>query len=191
MVTVEEATRSVFGAFRLALGDRRDMAFFERTPEGALRSFFAAVIVLPVHAVFSALRLESIAAEVPTLRLLMVEALFYVIAWTLFPVVMISICRVLQRSACYVDFLVAYNWAGVIAIVLHLPLLTFSLTGSVPTPAVAWIGLATFAIALIYEWYILRTALMINGFTAAALVCVDLILDQLMLDISNAALQVG
>ena len=191
MVTVEEATRSVFGAFRLALGDRRGMAFFERTPEGALRSFFAAVIVLPVHAVFSALRLESIAAEVPTLRLLMVEALFYVIAWTLFPVVMISICRVLQRSACYVDFLVAYNWAGVIAIVLHLPLLTFSLTGSVPTPAVAWIGLATFAIALIYEWYILRTALMINGFTAAALVCVDLILDQLMLDISNAALQAG
>ena len=191
MVTVEEATRSVFGAFRLALGDRRGMAFFERTPDGALRSFFAAVIVLPVHAVFSALRLESIAAEVPTLRLLMVEALFYVIAWTLFPVVMISICRVLQRSACYVDFLVAYNWAGVIAIVLHLPLLTFSLTGSVPTPAVAWIGLATFAIALTYEWYILRTALMINGFTATALVCVDLILDQLMLDISNAALQIG
>ncbi len=49
---VREAIVSLYGAWRLARLDRRGFEVFDQTPAGAIRSFFAAVLVAPMYALW-------------------------------------------------------------------------------------------------------------------------------------------
>jgi len=47
---VREALLSLYGAWRLALLDKRGLELFDKTPAGAIRSFSAALLVAPMYA---------------------------------------------------------------------------------------------------------------------------------------------
>ena len=55
MVSQLEIVRSIFGAWRLLTLDAGGMQYFNRTPEGAINSFTAALVVLPGSMMMSAL----------------------------------------------------------------------------------------------------------------------------------------
>ena len=46
-LTARETVYSIFGAYRLAMLDKSGLSYLDRSPEGAIRSFYAALIVLP------------------------------------------------------------------------------------------------------------------------------------------------
>jgi hypothetical protein len=171
-LTAREAVYSIFGVYRLALLDKAGLSYLDRSPEGALRSFHAALIVLPAYAVLVVLRLWDVLPEVSLFRFIAVEGLAYVISWTAFPLVMFYISGLLDRSGRYFEFLSAYNWSSVIQMGLYLPIVAIADSGLVGEGLV----LVVTMLVLIYQWFIARTTLDINGGSAAGIVLLDMIL---------------
>ena len=175
-LTAREAVYSIFGVYRLALLDKSGLSYLDRSPEGALRSFHAALIVLPAYALLVILRLWDILPEVSLFRFIAVEGLAYVISWTAFPLVMFYISGLLDRSGRYFEFLSAYNWSSVIQMGLYLPVVAIADSGLVPEGLGEGLVLIVTMLVLIYQWFIARTTLDINGGSAAGIVLLDMIL---------------
>ncbi len=176
MITQLEILRAMFGAWRLLRLDPGGMQYFDRTPQGAIRSFFAAVIVLPFFLAFQIDVLGTLIEQQGFVPVATVETLFYVIRWTTFPVIMITLLSLFGVSDRFVDFLVAYNWANVVHVCFYLP--AFLLQWFTPAPE-ALIDAAMFAalaLALAYSWFVIKTATGLSGSVVVGLVVLDLVL---------------
>jgi hypothetical protein len=175
-LTARETVYSIFGAYRLALLDKSGLNYLDRSPEGAIRSFHAALIVLPAYALLVVLRLWDTLPDVSLLRFTLVEGVAYVISWTAFPLIMFYLSRLLDRSGRYFDFLSAYNWSAIIQMGLYLPVVAIPDSGLLPDGLSEGLVLVVTMLVLIYQWFIARTTLDINGGSAAGIVLLDMIL---------------
>lgn len=175
MITQVEILRSLFGAWRLLRLDAGGMQYFDRTPEGALRSFFAAIIVLPFFLAFQADILGGLIEERGILSVALIEALFYVIRWTVFPVLMITLLALFGVSEKFVDFLVAYNWANVIHALFYLPAFFLQWFTGAPDQLIEAASYAALALALAYSWFVIKTSTDLSGMVVVGLVVLDLV----------------
>ena len=187
-LTAREAVYSIFGAYRLAMLDKSGLSYMDRSPEGAIRSFNAALIVLPAYAVLVVLRLWDVLPDVSLLRFVTVEGLAYVISWSAFPLVMFYISGLLDRSERYFDFLSAYNWSAVIQMGVYLPVVAVADSGLMPAGVDEGLVLAVTMLVLMYQWFIARTTLDINGGSAAGVVLLDMILAVFITGVSDGML---
>ncbi len=176
MLSAREAATALYGAYRLARFDARGMTYFETSLDGFWRSFYAAVIVAPFYAVLLLMRHAVDTTGVGAVRFASVEAIAYVIAWVAFPLVMVSLARVLDREERYLGYIVAYNWAAVLQNALYMPVVMLGLTGTVPVNAANALTLIVLSVVLVYTWFITWTALNVSAGTAAALVALDFVL---------------
>ena len=98
MLTLRETSYALFGAWRLAHFDRQGVAYFDRTREGALRSFWAAAILLPAYVILVLLHLSEMPVAIGFPSLVLLYAFQYVVAWTALPAAMAFIARTLDRE---------------------------------------------------------------------------------------------
>ncbi len=129
-----EINAAIRGALKLWRGDPAGMEFFDRGLDGFWRSFFAAVLAVPAHVallLLSSSRAE-LAEHLP--RLLVVEAIAYVISWTAYPLVMAFMVDWLDRRDRYFDYMVPYNWAGLVQILVFLAVAALRALGVLPEP---------------------------------------------------------
>lgn len=176
MLSAREAATSLYGAYRLARFDARGMTYFETSLGGFWRSFYAAVIVAPMFAVLLVMRYAAGGVAVGGVRFAVVEAIAYVIAWVAFPLVMVSLARLLKREERYLGYIVAYNWASVLQNGLYLPLVMLGMAGVIPAETVGPLSLIALSLILVYGWFIAKVALDVGAGTAVALVALDLVL---------------
>ncbi|MGP1397201.1 MAG: hypothetical protein ACTS3R_16975 [Inquilinaceae bacterium] len=176
MGLINEAARSVMGAWRLACRDPGGMAYFDRTPDGAARSFVVALWLLPPLALMRVAAMPAAWETASPSLILTAETLSYVIGWVAFPVAMITITRLIDRAERYVDFLVAYNWSAVIQVALFMPLTVVDLAAPESVGLLALLGLIVYPAVLYYAWYVLKTALDVGGGLAIGLLLADLVL---------------
>ena len=102
------------------------------------------------------------------------EALSYVCGWVGFPIAAIFLTRLLGLSARYVPLVVADNWSAVVQMVLYA---TVVLVGTLLPPQLRALALLVATlIVLIYQWFVIRTALGTSGGTALGLVVIDVLL---------------
>lgn len=177
MITVNEIGSGLYGAYRLAWRDSGGMAFLDRSPEGAVKSFYAAALLLPIHLVLTIAdewEFLTRTASIPTW--LVLEATTYVIGWTLIPVLMISITHWIDRWDRFCDYVVAYNWSQVIMGVVWLPLHTLRLTQVISDTVFTALGLPLLAVTLVYMWFVFKVSLKTTGGMAASLVAGDYVL---------------
>ena len=186
MVSLFEVARSVYGAYRLARLDQGGLAYFDGTPAGALRSFWVAALVAPIFVFAVAVGWSGADMPPPLFRTALVEGLFYVIGWCLFPVLMIFGSRLLDRTPRYPLFLSAYNWSHTIQIAIVLPPLFLALTGLLSSEAIALLFLGAYALTIAYEAYVIRTALDIGMGEAIGLALFDFVLALILEDVSVA-----
>lgn len=193
MITINEIGSGVYGAYRLARRDPGGMAFFDRSRIGALKSFFAAGLLLPFFGFFVITRWwEKMDLGMVTLeRVLIFESLNYVIAWTIFPVFMIGISRWIDRSDRYFDFLVASNWAAVMVMGIRFPGVVIQELELLPEPALDIMIFTLIAVWLFYSWYVYKTALDIGGGLAAALTAAGFFLRLLVGDVISTIIGGG
>lgn len=187
-ITAGEIIRSVYAAYRLARFDAGGMSDLDRTPAGALRSFWAPVLILPFYAVLMVLRLPESAEDTPLWQVMTVEGLGYVISVALYPLVMHHICATLNRAPLYAGFVSAYNWSAVVQIAVYLPVSLLSLSDLLPDGVAGALVFGVTMAMLTYQWFIARTALQVGGFAAAVLVLLDLFLAALVGDMTDALL---
>jgi len=174
----EEVLRSLYGVYLLARMDPSGMGHLNLTVEGFWRSFFAAVLVAPAYAILVGLQVASEEEPVNPRLLLLTESIGYVLAWGAFPLIAIVLTRLLGLGRNYVALIVALNWTAVLqtALFLAVVLLNPLLPEILGTLAIT---LTTGAI-LVYQWFVIRTALETTGGVALMLLLVDLILTSMI-----------
>ena len=184
MVTGAEFTRAVYGAWRLALLDRKGLDFFDATIEAYWKSFNAAAIVAPAYALLLILRLYEVDTRAGPIAIAAVETLAYIIGWVAFPLIMIYVCDRLGRFDRYLRYIVAHNWSNVIQIAVFL-IVTIFAKGFLGGGQAVFLGLAATVAILFYQWFIARCALEVSAGGAAAIVGLDLMISILINLVSN------
>lgn len=176
MITVREVSHGLFGAWRLAHLDPSGMRFFDATITGFWRSFWAAAIVAPVYIVMIGVRLSAREEIADPVRIVLIEVIAYIIAWTAFPVVAWQIVLVLGRAGRYIAYIVAFNWGNVLQVAALIPVMLIGATGILPDVLTQILGFAVLLALLFYHYFIARTALGIDAIPAIGLVLMDLLL---------------
>jgi hypothetical protein len=169
----EEVLRGLYGAYRLAWFDPSGMANFNLTVEGFWRSFFAAVLVAPAYAILIGMQLSAEAEELNLALVLLTEGVGYVLAWSAFPLIAIVLTRLLGLDRNYVPLIVAVNWSAVLQTGAFLSVLLLGLIA--PEGLGTLIVTLTTLVILIYQWFVIRTALDTTGGIALMLLLVDLV----------------
>ncbi len=185
MLSLRETAYALFGAWRLAHFDLQGTAYFDRSREGALRSFWAAAILLPTHPLLILLHLAGRPVAVGWPALILVYAIIYVVLWTAYPVAMVWVARALDREEEYFGYLAMYNWSQVLAMVVVLPMAALRAGRLVPDPALNFLGLAVDLAVLAYVWFIAKAGLRIGAFAAIGVVTLDLVLSYLVWSIGD------
>lgn len=170
----EEVTSALYGAYRLAWFDAGGMAHFNLTFDGFWRSFFAAVLVAPAYAILIGLQVAAEPQAVDLGLLVVTETIGYVLAWAAFPLAAIVLTRLLGLDRHYVALIVALNWTAVLQTALFLVVV---LLGPVFPGGIGAlvITLMTGAI-LVYQWFVIRSALQTTAGIALMLLLVDLVI---------------
>ncbi len=188
MVPAREVVGSLYGAWRLARFDPGGLGFLNDSATGFWRSFFAAVLVLPLYVLLLVVRHTGAMEHVPAFRFYSVEMIAYVIAWVAFPLLMASLVRVLDRERLYVRFIVAYNWAAVLQNGVYLPITILTAAGLLADALANTLGLAALGLIVVYVWFVTRTTLEIPAGKAAGIVGLDFLLSILINSVAEGML---
>jgi hypothetical protein len=170
----QEVLSGLFGAYRLAWFDASGMAHFNLTVEGFWHSFFAAVLIAPAYAILVAMQLSGEAEDFNLALVFLTEGIGYILAWCAFPLVAIVLTRLLGLDRNYVALIVAVNWSAVLQTSAFLAVLLLGLI--VPEGLGTLIVTLTTLAILIYQWFVIRTALGTTGGIALMLLLVDLVI---------------
>jgi len=179
VITAAEIVAGLYGAWRLARGDKGGLAYFDATPEGAWRSFQAAFIALPVVVLFQGTELmnhELITASGP--KIIIVTILTFVIDWATYPLLVLKMAPAMGFDDKVLRFLPALNWARVLSVaaLVIAALIGMAVGGGVSV----LVSLALTGLVLVYHWFVAKAALEITGSQAAFLVAIDLVLTYLI-----------
>jgi len=180
MPTLREMAFALFGALRLALMDSSGLGFFDPGAAAAIRSFTAALLVLPAYVVLVLLQLPEEGGTASWPVFVVVEAIAYVCSWTAYALVMDELSRLSGRSARYPIFLSVYNWSSVVQMMVYLPVFTLSQSGLLPADVGDTVVFAAILMVMVYQWFLTRVALEVSGVIAAGLVLVDFLLSVLI-----------
>jgi hypothetical protein len=175
-----EARFALVGLLRLVRGDRGGLDCFDRSVDGFWRSFRAAIPCYPLYLVLLTMRVaDADWRQSGGLRIVTVETIAYVISWTAFPLLMLSLTRRIGRADRFFDFMVPYNWYQLPQSALFV-LVGLLSAGPAGSPASQVIGLAAAVAVLGFEWYLARVALDTTRAAAALVVLADLMLGALI-----------
>ena len=169
MPSRREITNALFGAWRLMRFDGDGMSWFNLSIEGFWRSFFAALPAAPFFALLVYLDFQSQAEPVDAGSAILATGMVYFIGWTVAPLVMLLVTRLLGMTRGFIPMMIAYNWTTVPQIILQtlaaLPgamgLVSPGLSGSLLFVVVIYI--------LVFEWFVIRTALQTTAMTAVGI----------------------
>lgn len=171
---IQRAANGLAGAFMLARGRKDGLALIDPTPAGAWASFASMWLCAPGYV---ALRLMGAGEEMgDPLRVLLAEAIGYVLGWFAFPVLMAGLVVTMMRVSAFPRFVSAWNWTNAVQILVLLCAGAIGALGILPGAAGDALGIAALLYILWLEWFVAREALAIPGMRAAAVVGADLML---------------
>ena len=189
-MNASDITNGLTGAWRITVRDPRAQACFDLSATGAMRSFTALFLSLPI--VFFTATLSwrfareafDIGGDISFGLFITTEILSTVLYWALFLAAMARIARALKLQASYTAYLITYNWGMLLtSAAFALPLIPYSL-GVLPAGGAMVLSLPALALLGWYRWQIARTVLGAGAGPAAAILIFDLVLsltiDQLL-----------
>lgn len=200
MPSLAEFRRALHGAWRFLLIDPRALAEFDGSMRGALRSFWAAAIVLPLGAVASAIPLPQIGDAPEPPRNLAIDTIGVAVGWAALLVLIYALLRWYGRGDRFWLFVSTYNWTQIpqaIASVLMallvaaaLNLVNFDSIASTPTGQAIVAGLAILLTRLLrvatfaYEWYVAWVSLEAGILIPIIVVLLDFVLGMSILKLT-------
>lgn len=188
MLSVREAMAALYGTLRLVRLKADGLAWFDASTGGFWRSFGAAALMAPLYLISLALWPGTPAVPPPDpLRALLLQSIAYVMDWVAYPLVMVSVLRWIDRERHLFRYLVAYNWFKVPKELLFFTLAALYAAGVLPERSAEFLSLVAFGATLYYVWFIAKSALETDGYTAAGLVLIDLTVSLLISGIAMRA----
>ena len=188
MITAQEASRSLYGAWRLARFDANGITFFDNTNEAFWRSFWAAVIALPLYAILLTIRNTGATIAVGPVYAFFVHSIGYVIGWMVFPFAMYYIAVLTDRQKWFCRYIAAYNWAVVLQITLLLFVSSLAAACFLSPSLSVMMTVVVVAAVLIFQGFIAHVALQATLPGAVGIVFLDLALSIMVDGWSNRLL---
>jgi hypothetical protein len=180
MITKQEVFEGLYGAWRLLLGDRGAVALFDDSIAGFWKSFFAAILILPIYLIMTAMGTIEFDASpsLPATVLIVLE--FYIIAWVLWPLIIGHILPVLDQSENFTLYIVAYNWMSAIGTGLFFIAVLVTTLLPIPDGFSALILVGALLGVLGYHGLIAHTTLNISIGVAIGLTIANFILHEIV-----------
>jgi hypothetical protein len=179
-VSSGDIIRGVWGAWRLAKRDTGGMAMFDISPDGAAKSFVAAVLAFPAYMAMEAFQLGNDWALLFQAVPLAISILGFVAIWLLMPAALTWILPWLDRGRRLPETIVALNWAALLMTFAQLVLVALAAAGLFPGPLAIVAGVVVAVGCYLYEGFVLRTAAEIDVSYAAGLVVFDAVTGYLL-----------
>ena len=173
MLTLAEIGPALYGAWRLAHLDPDGMRYFDSSVTGFWRSFRVAVLAAPLWIIILAVSLTPLPATGGWFRVVVAETIGYVIQWVAFPLAAFYLTSLTDRRREYFVFITALNWASLIQLGVQMPADVLANVPLMPADLGTILIWGAQLAALVYEWFITRTALRLSGFGAVGFVVVD------------------
>jgi hypothetical protein len=173
----QEIWSSIYGAFRLACFDESGHSHFNISVDGFWHSFFAAILVAPGYVLLASQGVVS-GAETLSIWSILVHVVIYAISWMIFPLVAFFAIDLLKLGHRYTALIVAVNWAAVIEVAVMIIGLGVALI--VPPDAANLLIVAVVIGLVIYQWFVIRTALQSTGTMALAFVLFGLLISAML-----------
>ncbi|MEE8333024.1 MAG: hypothetical protein V3R85_04180 [Alphaproteobacteria bacterium] len=174
MISAREISQGIYGAWRLAAFDDNGIKYFDNTPEAALASFKAALLVLPVHIALILLQTDWSLVTASVVAASLIHIITFIVDWSAFPLAMYYVARLCDRSQWYWRYLAAYNWAQVLQITLFVVISGAMAAGLVPPPLGGLLIFAALIAVFIYKGFIARVAMETTMPTTVGIVMLDL-----------------
>lgn len=185
-ITVEDATRGMFVAWRLFLRDGRAASLVDDSFQGVVKSFWSAALALPAFGLILYLQtgipsdqlanFGVLAQEAGVANALSASLVAYAVTWLVWPIVMDRVAPALGCDRHYFRYIAAYNWMSAVWWLIMLGYTVLRFTDVVTLEVANTFGLGVLTILWAYHWFVIRSTLQISGGIAAALVAVDFIL---------------
>ncbi len=185
--------QSLQGVWRLANLDRSGYAMLDVSAKGYWQSFFAAAIGLPFLVIYvyceritySSYDLADELYEAIDRGLGLMRASEYLLQWPLIAISTLLILRWLRLDRHYAPVLIGYNWSQVVAMTMQLPMIGLMAAGWLSGDKLSLAFLATNALVVIYQWYVITVALEEDsgkrrGGTAFAIVAANLVVAEFL-----------
>lgn len=173
MPPVAEIRHYFAGAWRLARGDTGGMTHFDFSADGFWRSFWAVVIVAPGYAILVANQYARNNEPVDFWPTLTAESLSYLLGWAAFPILAIFVTRYYGVTNRYVPLIVTLNWSSQVQIAAFL--IPVALGVVLPSELVGLLLIVVTGAVLVYQGFIIKTALGCPVGTAITFLAVDLV----------------
>lgn len=173
----QEIWSSIYGAFRLAFFDTSGLNHLNISVEGFWRSFFAALLVAPGYVILAGQGL-IVDDESLSIWLIVVHTMIYVVSWMIFPLTAFFIVDLLKLGHRFTALIVAVNWAAVIEVTVMILGLGFAMI--MPPDAANLMIVAIVVGLIIYQWFVIRTALQSSGTVAFAFVLFGLLVSAML-----------
>ena len=176
MLTLAEIGPAIYGTWRLAHFDPDGMRYFDRSITGFWRSFRVSVLAAPFWIIILAVDLASLPATGGWFRFVVAETIGYVILWVAFPLAAFYLTFLTDRQREYFVFITALNWASLIQLSVQMPAHVLASLPLMPAGLGDILIYGADLAALVYEWFITRTALRLSGLGAIGFVAVDFVI---------------
>lgn len=154
MMSSRELALGMVGVWRLARNDGAGVQYFERSLEAARRSFWVMLLLVPADAIQSVMQVQDLGLRFGGARQLILLALFYVVGWLYFPVVVLRVAQATGRLRGFSGYLAAFNYAQILLYALVLGL--NALTRQLPTALQPLIGLTLLVLIALVHFRLLR-----------------------------------
>ena len=170
-----EAQRSLYGTWRLFLGDANGLIFLERSIGAFLRSYRAIAVCLVPAFLTSALFASS---EETVMATGVRGVVTFVLGIAVWPFVTHALAKAGGRQDRTIPYLIAYNWAPVLLYTAALPLAILASSDAGGLATILILGL--YMASLVFAWQVARLALALPPDIAAALVALDVLMTRLL-----------
>lgn len=180
-IAFEETTRGLYATWRLFLRDTRAASLFENSHAGALRSYWAAVVILPAYVLIAAIeyampaeshaKFGTLVGHSGLLGATLAEFSIYTLCWFVaWPLVVDRLAPYLDCDRNFFRYVAAYNWMHVPYVLVGLLFWTGNMAGVIHDGNSLVAALALLSVLWVYHWLVARHALGVNGGIAALLV---------------------
>jgi hypothetical protein len=186
-IAFQETTRGLYATWRMFLRDPRAASLFENSHAGALRSYWAAAVILPAYMLTiggqyatpsaSYFNFGTLAERSGLLSATLSQFCIYTLCWFVaWPLVVDRLAVYLDCDKNFFRYVAAYNWMHVPYVLAGLLLMAGRMSGIVHGGNSLAAAISLLCVLWIYHWQVVRHTLGLNGGYAAMLVGLEFFL---------------